>query len=202
MEVDLGSILWRTRGREWDYGFVLKPDHPFLEDCYGFHVEAFAGRSPEHERVIIGGTLLSDGQRHPFLATAFNDSSRRDAAGRPVAHYIIWFPDSHASAASIKLPSPDWGNQILGAVEAEWTPAFDADPDDAEQLLAHARERIGKVRLRGSDDIAVPVDRLVTVKKKSASSETNKSTHSRERVLLLTLAVVAAIILWLLATRN
>lgn len=181
MEVDLGSVLWRTRGKEWDYRFVLTPDRPFLEDCYGFHVEAFAGRSPESERVIIGGTLLSEGYQHPFLATAFNDSSRRDAAGRPVAHYMIWFPDSHASDASIKLPSLDWGTQVLEAMEADWTSAFDTGPGHAEQLLARAQERIGKVRLCGSDYITVSVDHSITVKKVPVKRKRQVYQHPRAR---------------------
>lgn len=165
MRIDLDSVLWRTRGRTWDYGFVLRPVHPHIETWYDFHADAFSGATPGRDPVSVGGVLLTiDGEKVPFVATTFQDPTLRDAAGRPVAHYFVWFPTIAGAPADLELPA-DWGPQVVQAFGDEWKTAFSSDGASDDDLLAPARSMIKEVPLSDAGGSSIRFDRRVVEKK-------------------------------------
>lgn len=191
MRVDLDSVLWRTRGRTWDYSFVLRPVHPRIETWYDFHADAFSGATPGREPINVGGVLRTiDGDEVCFVATTFQDPTLRDDVGRPVAHYFVWFPSVAGAPADLELPA-DWGPQLLQAFGDEWKTAFSSDGASDDDLLAPARSLLKEVPLSDTGCAPIQLDRRVFEKKKRQAvlrtSRTNRS-------LLLTAAVVALIL--------
>src|SRR5258706_7707116 len=85
----LGELLYRTRGHDWDYAFLLQPEPLLSEGWYTLHRRIFANVEPEPTAVLLRGAL-GIGLGHAFFATAFTDTKRSDYQARPVAHYIAW----------------------------------------------------------------------------------------------------------------
>lgn len=195
MRIDLDSILWRTRGREWDYSFVLRPTHPHIETWYDFHTDVFAWTTPGTAPSVTGGFLsLGDGDEVPFIATSFQDSMLRDAVGRPIAHYLIWFPNTRGRPTDYEVTA-DWGAQVVRAFGDEWGSAFAGDGTSEGDLLATARSLLKEVALVDGEAVRVALKRDVVEKKKPpAGSRMRKST----RWLLLALTVVGVLLLLLL----
>lgn len=194
MQIDLDSILWRTRGRAWDYCFVLRPVHPHIETWYDFHADAFSGAMPGAAPINVGGVLLTiEGEEVRFVATAFQDATLKDAAERPIAHYFVWFPNLPGAPPTLLIPA-DWGNQLVRAFGDEWGSAFTSDGASDDDLLATARSLMKAVDLAEASDVSVRFDRRVVEKKKRRAlrrmSKTNRA--------LLVIATVGALILALL----
>jgi hypothetical protein len=198
MRIDLDSVLWRTRGRTWDYRFVLRPVHPHIETWYDFHGDAFSGASAARDPLNIGGILLTiDGDEVCFVATTFQDPTLRDRAGRPVAHYFVWFPAIARGSPDLELPA-DWGPQVVQAFGDEWNTAFSSDGASDNDLLAPARSLMKHVPLSDAGGVSVRFGRRVVEKKKRqavpATSKTNRAFLVTATVGALILALV---IYWL-----
>ncbi len=97
VQLKLEHLLWRTRGRHWDYLFLVEPHARYGQGWYSLHKEVFADSEPrpEGERYVLGELLDEQSrQRMVFVGTVFLDDHRRDAFGRPIAHYMVWLrPD-------------------------------------------------------------------------------------------------------------
>lgn len=196
MRIDLDSVLWRTRGREWDYSFVLRPAHPHIETWYDFHADVFAGTTPGTAPSVTGGFLrLGDGDEVPFIATSFQDATLRDAAGRPIAHYLIWFPNTPGRPTEYEVTA-DWGAQVVRAFGDEWGSAFAGDGTSEDDLLATARSLLKEVALADGEAVRVALNRDVVEKKKPpAGARTRKS--NRSPLLAVTAAGVLLLLLLL-----
>lgn len=200
VRLDLKNVLWRTRGQHWDYSFVLRPVFPRVDSWYDVHVKVFAGISPDIVPVNRGGILVLDSEKHRFVATAFQDARRRDAADRPVANYIIWFPSivgNETSGLSVPL---SWGEQVASSLGAARAKTFNVLPSelvdgasvDLEGVFASARDASKQISLNGG---LVPVtfdDVTVGVEKKKPLATTSQSKWSM-------LAGTATVVLLLLA---
>lgn len=198
MRIDLDSVLWRTRGRTWDYGFVLRPVHPHIETWYDFHADAFSGATPGRDPVSVGGVLLTiDGEEVPFVATTFQDPTLRDAAGRPVAHYFVWFPTIAGAPADLEIPA-DWGPQVVQAFGDEWKTAFSSDGASDDDLLAPARSMMKEVPLSDARGASIRFDRRVVEKKKrQAVPPTSKTNRARLVTAAVGALILAMVIYWL-----
>lgn len=93
VQLNLENVLWRTRGRQWDYSFVLRSLRPLVDSWYDVHLKAFAGVTLDETPTSLAGILVQGFEEYPFVASAFLDARRRDSAGRPVGNYFIWFPN-------------------------------------------------------------------------------------------------------------
>ena len=196
MRINLDSVLWRTRGRTWDYSFVLRPVHPHVETWYDFHADAFSGTAPGTSPIIVGGVLVTvDREEVSFVATAFQDATLKDAAERPVAHYLVWFPSLAGAPPSFEIPA-DWGNQVVQAFGDEWRTAFSSDGASEDDLLATARALVKEVPLSDVGDVSIRLDRRVVEKKKRQAFPRTSKTR---RAFLVT-AIAGVLILLALLT--
>jgi hypothetical protein len=116
LRLRLREVLYRTRGHDWDYAFLLQPEPLLVEGWYTLHRRIFANIEPGASPVLLRGALgIGTGQ--PFLATAFTDATRRDYQARPVAHYLAWLGKSAEAA-----PMQSFGPGLVAAL----APALDA----------------------------------------------------------------------------
>ena len=125
LRLSLREVLYRSRGRDWDYAFLLQPEPLLREGWYTLHRRIFSNVEPGAMPVLLRGTL-GVGVGHPFLATTFTDTTRRDSQARPVAHYLTWLGNSAAAA-----PGCSFGPALIAAL----APAIDAVFELAPQAL-------------------------------------------------------------------
>lgn len=123
LQLRLRDVLYRTRGRDWDYAFLLQPVPLITEGWYALHRRIFANVEPEPTPVFLRGAL-GVGTGHPFFACAFTDPKRTDSQGRPVAHYIAWL-GAEAEAA----PGLAFGPGLVEALAAPLDSVFELSPD-------------------------------------------------------------------------
>jgi hypothetical protein len=142
VKLDLQNVLWRTRGRHWDYTFVLQPASPLLDSWYDIHVKVFAGLTPGNSPVTRGGVLSYGDERCPYLATTFRDSERLDVAGRPVAHYLVCFPSVEVDDSRLLNIPKDWGEQIVLAFGGAFNMTFDLSPSELQDSETESIERV------------------------------------------------------------
>jgi hypothetical protein len=200
LELDLHGLLWRTRGRHWDYTFVLRPVLLLADSWYEVHSRIFEGLTPEREEQHRAGTILDTSGECVFVATAFIDPVRRDAAGRPVSHYLVWFRPEETRDGGVQRVPRDWGRSLLAQLGARLEAAFslpgpgtpaEHSTDDIEGALA-AAGLPPAVHLAGPA-VEIPLSaRLVFEKKKSRASRAPRSP-------LPLLIAIAALMLLLLA---
>lgn len=201
MRIDLESVLWRTRGHTWDYSFVLRPVHPHLEAWYNFHTDAFAGVAASTDATSVGGVLVtSEGEELRFVATTFQDPTLKDVAGRPVAHYLVWFPNIDGTECALNI-APDWGAQVVRAFGDHFRTAFASDDVSDDDLLATARSFVKEVQLSSVAGVVIQFERRVVEKKKRQAIPPTSKTN---RALLVTSAVgvlILAIAIYMLMRR-
>ncbi len=129
VEIDSDAILWRTRGKHWDYAFVRTPKRIKIDGWYEFHTRTFSGVLPTRQPLNKGYIALISGQRIPCICTAFQDTVRVDIAGRPITHFVTWFPDQkNEQPGQVMLPA-DWGHQIVARFDAAFQRIFDLPQD-------------------------------------------------------------------------
>jgi hypothetical protein len=116
LQIRLREVLYRTRGHDWDYAFLLQPDPLLGEGWYALHRRIFTNVEPQPSPVLLRGAL-GVGTGQPFLATAFTDAVRRDYQSRPVAHYLTWLGKAAEAA-----PGTSFGPGLVEAL----APAIDA----------------------------------------------------------------------------
>ncbi|MCZ7585370.1 MAG: hypothetical protein M5R36_19650 [Deltaproteobacteria bacterium] len=57
MEIDVSHVLWRTRGQNWDYSFILRPEQPAVNSWYEIHSQVFSNLTPDATQQTSGGTI-------------------------------------------------------------------------------------------------------------------------------------------------
>jgi len=142
LHVRLSEVLYRTRGRDWDYAFLLQPPPVLGEGWYTLHRRIFANVEPEGVPMLLRGAL-GVGTGQPFFACAFTDSARRDSQARPIAHYLVWF-GRDAEAA----PGVSFGPALVHAFGAGLDAIFELSPavlrDGVKPLDVCLRQRFSK----------------------------------------------------------
>ncbi len=195
MRIDLDRILWRTRGHTWDYSFVLRPIDPHIDTWYDFHADAFSGRTPSRDPFSVGGVLHTMGNEElRFVATIFQDATLKDAAGRPVAHYIVWFPNIESVSSDFELPA-DWGSRIVQAFGDEWETAFSGDGASDDDILATARLQVKHVQIPDTGGVSIRFDYQIEKKKRRDFPPTR--TTNRALLVIPTVGIlILTIFLW------
>lgn len=113
IEIDLHHVLWFTRGKGWDYTFLLWPLLPRIADPDGLRERIFEGIKPGYLPHSITGRVRDGRERRGYLATAFVDPARRDDEGRAIVHRIVWFPPD---GNTHEVAPADWGPQLVAAM--------------------------------------------------------------------------------------
>ena len=142
LSLRLADVLYRTRGRDWDYGFLLQPPPLLGEGWYTLHRRVFANVEPSAAPLLLRGEL-GIGTGKPFFATTFTDAERRDSQGRPIAHYIVWLGAKAESA-----PGRNFGPAFVAALQAPLDAIFELSPqavqrNETKPLDALLRARFG-----------------------------------------------------------
>lgn len=152
LRIRLRDVLYRTRGRDWDYAFLLQPIPLIGEGWYTLHRRIFANVEPDYVPVYLRGQL-GVGLGQPFFAVAFTDPARRDSQARPIAHYLVWL-GAEAEAA----PGVDFGPGLVQALAAALDTVFgltpEALPDRERPLDARLRQRFQQAL--SQDQVALP----------------------------------------------
>jgi hypothetical protein len=141
----LSDVLYRTRGRDWDYAFLLQPPPLLGEGWYTLHRRIFAHVEPESVPTLLRGAL-GVGTGQPFFATAFTDSVRRDSQARPIAHYLVWLGPAAEAA-----PGLSFGPALVQALSGGLDAIFELGP-----AALQGGEKPLDVRLRQRFSEAVP----------------------------------------------
>lgn len=140
------ELLYRTRGRDWDYAFLLQPPPLLGEGWYTLHRRIFAHVEPTAEPLMLRGEL-GIGLGHPFFATVFTDGARRDSQDRPIAHYLAWLGKSAEAA-----PGLSYGPGLVTAL----APALDAVFDLSPLALTSGQTKPLDALLRAKFQAALP----------------------------------------------
>jgi hypothetical protein len=123
--IRLDNLLYRTRGRDWDYAFLLQPEPIVVEGWYALHRRVFKSVEPGATPCLLRGAF-GVGAGLPFFATAFADGARRDSQARPIAHYLTWLGPAAEAA-----PGLSFGPALVEAL----SPALDAVFELGPQLV-------------------------------------------------------------------
>jgi hypothetical protein len=127
LPINLREVLYRTRGLDWDYAFLLQPDPILAEGWYALHRRMFSNVEPGPTPLLLRGEL-GIGTGHPFFATAFTDAARTDYQGRPVAHYLAWLGKSAEAA-----PGWSYGPGLIDALGSALDAVFNLAPAALKQ---------------------------------------------------------------------
>jgi hypothetical protein len=149
----LSDVLYRTRGHDWDYAFLLQPDPLLGEGWYAIHRRIFANVEPCPAPLLLRGALAI-GPGQPFLATAFTDAQRRDYQGRPIAHYIVWF-----GVAAESAPGASFGEGLVQSLGRALDSVFDLAPDALSRGETKALDTLLRGRFRAAlreSEVTVP----------------------------------------------
>jgi hypothetical protein len=123
----VSDVLYRTRGHDWDYAFLLQPEPLLGEGWYALHRHIFANVEPCEAPLLLRGALAI-GPGQPFFATAFTDARRRDYQARPIAHYVVWFGPAAESA-----PGSSFGEGLVEALGSALDSVFNLAPETVKR---------------------------------------------------------------------
>ncbi len=140
----LSDVLYRTRGHDWDYAFLLQPEPLLGEGWYALHRRIFANVEPTETPVLLRGAL-GVGTGQPFFATAFSDVRRRDYQDRPIAHYIAWFGSAAESA-----PGARFGEGLVAALGSALDSVFDLAPEAVKRGETKALDALLRARFQAA----------------------------------------------------
>lgn len=148
--VRLEDLVWRTRGRHWDFKLVCCPEQT-AEDLWRAALGGVLRPEQRDRRPQHGQLEFADGTRMNVVAVTVMDEARRDAAGRPIAHQFLWRFDGDAPST---LPT-GWGDVLLRHLGPALDESGVFDLSDAEidawsadirgrSLVGHIREEVRK----------------------------------------------------------
>jgi hypothetical protein len=140
----LGDVLYRTRGHDWDYAFLLQPAPLLAEGWYALHRRIFTNVEPTETPVLLRGALAV-GLGQPFFATAFTDATRRDYQARPIAHYIAWL-----GRAAENAPGVSFGEGLVAALAGALDSVFGLDPEAVKRGETKALDALLRARFQAA----------------------------------------------------
>jgi hypothetical protein len=107
--VDRADLLWRTRGRRWDYEFISRPSRPWADESYAVTRALFTGSAG-----VAPTNLAGRIEGEPFLACSVLDPERLDEFDRPIQHYLVWLAPPEAFGDGRPRVAADWALRIIG----------------------------------------------------------------------------------------
>lgn len=165
MHINCCSILWRTRGKFWDYTFLLSPVTPTRDSWYDVYTEIFSLLVPSEEPITRGGRLISASGSHIYLATTFKDNDRLDAVGRAVTHSIAYFLDNESvgDLNTIDVPAY-WGRQFVAAFDAVYSKAFNLSDQEYRVLDNNYFKTLFMQSCSKMNEVTIDDETMVSVK--------------------------------------
>jgi hypothetical protein len=144
LRLRLRDVLYRTRGHDWDYAFLLQPTPLLGEGWYALHRRIFANVEPTDAPILLRGSLAI-GVGQPFFATAFTDATRRDYQARPIAHYITWL-----GRAAENAPGVSFGEGLIAALGDALDSVFGLDPEAVKRGETKALDALLRARFQAA----------------------------------------------------
>jgi len=177
IHIGLNQLLWRTRGLNWDYSFLLRPTKPIVT-WYGFIEKVFASQTPTTTPKYVARFLDDGVHRHFFHATLFVDPARQDAAGRPIAHYLAWFPSNVPELEVVDSIPTEWGNRVVETLSTQFdevfnSPGVDIDPESNLSILL--RNGLSSICIDGNPQQVTISGTIELQKKKAETIPQNKA---------------------------
>ncbi len=125
----MDAVLWRTRGKDWGYCFLLVPEELRPSGAFEIWNQVFAAERPTVTEHYVFGRAARSLQ---YVGVTFEDTERRDRFGRPICHYVMWFfSDTDPKLALETLPV-DWGHAFVDAMGG----APDAETEEEARAIA------------------------------------------------------------------
>ncbi len=144
VSIPAGEILWRTRGRNWEYCFLLTPgiDRGSWWRFYR-EVKAELNLSPSGDQAV-GKIKDRAGNEHIYLASIYLDSKLIDAAGRETEQFVVWFP-THGNFPEAGVPenlARAWSGHFASIINSkELTNLTDHDEAGADTIFKSLLEK-------------------------------------------------------------
>lgn len=162
VRLDPRDILWRSRGRTWDYAFLAYPSHSYR--WFDVLRQVYPTERRQDLEQTRAGKLPDD---RLFVATTILDPVRRDAAQRPLVHYFIWTAPPHRDGV-LEIPT-DWGLQLLAHLAPAIDNVFDRPSEaDIEHEAPELVQALPALELAGPP-IEVPITITITIASRSLS---------------------------------
>lgn len=134
--IKTSELLWRTKGLNWEYSFVLLPEID-RGSWWRFYREVKAKLDfSQHGDQALGTLIDREGNEHPYIASAVLDSVHLDSAGRETEQFVVWFPKENQESC---LPV-----NLAGSVAEQMEPFLnskkmralsDSDSDSPAEIL-------------------------------------------------------------------
>ena len=115
------DLLWRTRGRKWDYEFISRPRREWKDRSYLVTTQVFSAGAGRVPRNIVGQV-----EGETYLACSVLDPDRTDEFGRPVQHYVLWLVPEGALRGGVPEISSDWLLRTMAATRGPLDALFEA----------------------------------------------------------------------------
>jgi hypothetical protein len=183
------DLLWRTRGRSWDYEFITRPRRNWKDRSYLVTTQVFSAGAGPVPSNIVG---LVEGET--YLACSVLDPERRDEFGRPVQHYVLWLVPEGALHGGVPEISNDWLLRTMAALRGPLDALFEApaaptgeEPWEVDLSLEPSGAPVEHVR---GPALKLPKDRGLPVRRRA---------RRRLPVLLLAALLVLAVLLLVVA---
>lgn len=177
--IDIQEISWRTRGFCWDYVFVLRPRTIEFDNFYETHNSIFDGITPSENPQSISGKISTPQGEGEYLATCFVDKERKDEFGRPVKHYILWFPSKGTTDSN--LPS-NWGENIVDSICRIYGDPFHESSENIEVALEELFSKINYTvipsNVASGDPLPIDLDVLKTKENSHSPPKPNQEAIS------------------------
>jgi len=163
----LDRLLWRTRGRRWDYAFLLLPQDRPAGGWYRAYQSVVASMAASPADADTGKPTLSvlalphESGGEILLAAASVADRRRDAAGRPVRHTFFYLLTGQQQERAT-VPTC-WPVAVLGFLSEAYAAAYDLEASD--DIEGTARAAVAKAACSAGPDraVGVPAEPAVTL---------------------------------------
>lgn len=116
IKIDTSRLLWRTRGRRWDYTFVTRPRGVEIAGWMNLFQHVFGSSAAEGETRSKTGRLRRGwpgGVAFRYIAAAMTDPACKDFADRPIQHFFLYVLEEWQDERAFP---EDWQEQLRAAL--------------------------------------------------------------------------------------
>lgn len=167
VSIALDRLLWRTRGRRWDYAFLLLPQDRPAGGWYRAYQSVAASMAAPPADAVGDDTaqrvfaIPREGGGELLLAGASFTDRRRDAAGRLVRHTFFYLL-AEQGQERVTLPT-GWPGAVQAFLSEAHAAAYDLEASD--DIEGTARSAVAKAACGAGPDraISVPAEPAVTL---------------------------------------
>lgn len=200
MEIPLDQLLWRTKGKNWEYCFLSKPRNVPSESWWLFFQDLTKEVTTFEPVDFVTGEFQIKSRIHVFAATRFVDKENTDEFGRDTEQVVVWFPDN---PNHLEVLPKDWGLQVTrqlnqAVLSHEKLDTLSDSDDQSPEVIFQEIIKLHPVRLLIEGEPSSGRG-FVTLKKKSPLKPKQILRDLRFRI---SATVVSAILLFLLFSQT